>query len=94
MKIYIKEISDLIVKTKSKKIVLRGGGVLNDIDKADYNELCEENKNFKLWLDKELIVVGGVNSDKTDEVVGEKAEQENKRQKELEKSKNVKIKDA
>lgn len=94
MKIYLKEISNLIVKTKSKKILLRGGGILNDIDKADYDELCSENKNFKLWLDKGLIVVGGANSDKIDEVVGEKAEQENKRQKELEKSKNVKIKDA
>ena len=94
MKIYIKEISDLVLKTKSKKIVLRGGGVLNDIDKADYKELCNENKNFKLWLDKGLIVVGGANSDKIDEVVGEKAEAETKRQKAIEKEKKVEIKDA
>ena len=94
MKIYIKEISDLILKTKSKKIVLRGGGVLNDIDKADYKELCNENKNFKLWLDKGLIVVSDANSDKIDEVVGGKAEDETKRQKAIEKEKKVEIKDA
>lgn len=79
MKIYLKEISGLIVKANGKKIILQGGGIINDIDKSDFDAICKENSNFKLWVEKGYIATSESGTSKTDEVVAEKAKAQSKR---------------
>lgn len=93
MKIYLKEISDLVVKSKNKKFYFKGGGVLNDIDKSDFEALCKDNATFKLWVEKGSIVTSETNSNKIDEVIDEKAKSQEKRNKQLKQVQGVEISD-
>lgn len=97
MVVCIKGFSGCDYVLDNKTISLRGGCFLNEISKADFNEICQKYQSFQDTIDSGAIVVSEIQgtikaNDEADKVKADIKAKQDKAQKAVETKTNTKIK--